>query len=497
MPSDAAARSNPAHVSALRTGLRASPADTLERGVTVADAAALTGLSLFDVERALHALSAAYGGHLSVTDKGELLFRFARGLDKPLDEKPWYKRAWDGAVRLVKGGTRFVLRAWISVVMIGYAVGFVAILLALMFGGRDDDRGPSVSPTTLYVVMRLISEALFWTFHPFSPVAVRPGQRRNKRRKKDGPDVAAFYERVNRFVFGPSQKPISPEEVQKAVIALIRAKSGRVGLFDVMRVTGLSKAEADPLLSRLVLDYDGEIDVSEDGAVTYRFEQLRKSTQGAPRAPQPMWRRLLKKPVITGNTTGQNMAIAALNGFNLLASMFAINAGLTLERLGHLIDRVPFELMPPADGPALLLGWIPLVFSLGIFTAPLLRVFTKAQKEREVTLENGRRGVLHELLENMKPGGVSERDLKRAFAEAAGREPTDRELTKAVVALGGDVELDPAPDTGLNTEATSADGGAQYRFIDLEAEVAALEAARARAHKSEAEVGQVVFASDA
>ena len=38
-----------------------------------------------------------------------------------------------------KGAARFVVRAWIAIALLGYALVFLAIALALAFSGRDDD----------------------------------------------------------------------------------------------------------------------------------------------------------------------------------------------------------------------------------------------------------------------------------------------------------------------------------------------------------------------
>ena len=49
-----------------------------------------------------------------------------------------------------------------------------------------------------------------------------------------------------------------------------------------MRVTGLPRDKADPLMARLMLDYEGDVGVSEDGGIFYRFAALRKTA--GPRA---------------------------------------------------------------------------------------------------------------------------------------------------------------------------------------------------------------------
>ena len=64
---------------------------------------------------------------------------------------------------------RFIVRAWVSVVLVGYALAFLALLIALS-AKSDRDEGPGEA---IGMVLRVIAEALFWTFHPFSPVYLR------------------------------------------------------------------------------------------------------------------------------------------------------------------------------------------------------------------------------------------------------------------------------------------------------------------------------------
>ena len=74
--------------------------------------------------------------------------------------------------------------------------------------------------------------------------------------------------------------------MERRILAEIRAQKGRIGLADVMRVTGLPREEADPLMARLMLDYEGDVEVSEEGGIIYRFEALRK-TASRPGDPRP------------------------------------------------------------------------------------------------------------------------------------------------------------------------------------------------------------------
>jgi hypothetical protein len=198
---------------------------TRERGeLTVADAAARSGLPLRDAEEGLRWLAAEFGGHLAATSKGELLYSFPRGLVRPPETRLW-RRIGRGIVKAVAGVGRFIVRAWVSVVLIAYAVAFLALMIALA-ARSDRDEGPGEA---IGIVLRVIAEALWWTFHPFSPVywgrepywlhAGQGGAFGMGRRRVATPQQpkVPFYEKVNRFVFGPPKVERDPREQERLV----------------------------------------------------------------------------------------------------------------------------------------------------------------------------------------------------------------------------------------------------------------------------------------
>jgi hypothetical protein len=236
--------------------------DPKRRDFTIADAAAASGLSLHEAEQGLHALVAEHRGHLRVTEDGDILFRFPHGFDKPWVTVGMLGRAARAVGRAIEGAARFVVRAWVSIVLVGYALLFIALFLALAFGGRSD-RGDSKGGAFIYPVLRLVGDALFWTFHPFSPFNVGDiyahGHRQRQRRSPKLEKAIPFYERVDRFFFGPKEQPADPRALERALTAEIRAGKGRIGLADVMRITGKPRSETDPLMSQLLMDYGGSV----------------------------------------------------------------------------------------------------------------------------------------------------------------------------------------------------------------------------------------------
>lgn len=460
-----------------------------KQNLSVADAASASGLSLRDAERGLHYLVSEYRGHLSATQKGELLFRFPTAFTKPWQTTEALSALWQKVKKVSLGVAKFVVRAWISIVMVAYVAIFAAILIALSFANRSDrdDRGSSFGGTLLlHSLLRVILDSLFWTFHPFSPFYV--GNRDPYARARKKADVP-FYDKVNRFFFGPEKAPVDPLEIQRRAIQEIRAQKGRVGLSDIMRVTGLPKDQADPLLAKLMLDYDGEVSVSERGGIVYVFSEIRKTTSTEEvRGSEPIWARREVLPPLTGNRAGSNLMIAGLNGFNWIMSVVAISQGWTIAKLQYLFTAgsyyQAYGVMPlaPMDSAPLLLGWIPFWFSTALFALPLFRYLMRGREQAKVENENGRRGLLWAVLNRLTKRGIREETLKSAWKQAAGKEPSERVLVREVIKLGGELEV-------------KDEGSAAYRFPELESEVEALEQERVGARESEKEVGHVVFSS--
>jgi hypothetical protein len=295
---------------------------------------------------------------------------------------------------------------------------------------------------------------------------------------------------VYRFVFGPERPPEDPHAARALVLREIRARRGRIGLADVMRVTGLPREQADPLMARLMLDHDGAVGVNEGGGIFYTFEALRRTAGDEVVRPQAAaWERPPELPPLTGNPTGSNVLIALLNGFNLLASTWAIEHHLTLSNLALLFTARPDDARPPLEvlpdtGLPLVLGVIPLAFSLVLFALPIARALYRTREQRRVDAEHARLAVLREVVTRAgRKEAVTDEALRAAVRVATGEEPSPADITRRVVALGGDVDVGP-------------EGQVRYRFAELEAEAEAVEEERARAGEDEARLGKIVFASD-
>lgn len=461
--------------------------------LTIADAAARGGLALRDAEAALFQLSSEYKGHVKATSEGELLFSFPQGMVK--EQESLLTRAGRAVWKVVSGVGRFVIRAWVSVVLVGYAAILLAVLIALALKDDGDGIGDALG-----IVLRIVAEALFWTFHPFSPVVWErePAWAKSRRRGAAGERKIPFYEKVNRFVFGPEAPKINQQARERGIVAEIRRLDGRVGPGDLMRVVGGTREEAEALMCRLVLDYDGEIEVSEEGAVVYRFKSLRRTADANvehARALAPIWTDKERVQPLTGNGAGTNVLLGTINGFNLVASGVVLANGLTIERILQIVSErvgeaaaageVAVGAAPVADGVPLVLGAIPFAFSSALFVLPVARALRQGAKERRVQMENGRRALLARLVgreDGATPEVLPAAELRQAWRAAGGGQVTEAELTAEVRKLGGEPDV---------TEA----GDVVYRFADLSREARALAGERKAAGGAERAVGEVVFSS--
>src|SRR5688500_9294504 len=138
-------------------------ADVLRRKIadptkpmTVADASVASGLPLRDAESGLHWLTSEYRGHLRVTEDGDLVHVFPNGFTKPWETREATWRVLSAIGRGVLGAGRFIVRAWLLIAMIAYALLFVAVIIGLTFARGSSDRDDGVGAHLLGGLVRAI-----------------------------------------------------------------------------------------------------------------------------------------------------------------------------------------------------------------------------------------------------------------------------------------------------------------------------------------------------
>ena len=428
--------------------------------VTKADAVALTGMPSEQAEPALKSLVKSYRSHLAVTDEGDLVYAFDPGFERR-DRVPL-------AERLRKAGTvawkafQVFFKIWIMVTLVAYVVAFVAMMLALVLArsnDRDDRRGGG-------------GDGLFWLWWWMMP-DLAPQQRdpwgRQLQQRRNLPQKR-FYQSVFDFVFGPKAAPVDPRAEDKRLVAFLRDHKGRITASELTALTGLSLEAAEEELTRLLAEYDGEVEVTDEGALVYVFTDLLKSASSTDSGWAWAWDRAEPEAPLTGNTPGANAVTGGFAGFNLLASM---TIGPAFLQHMHVYDPVATFFVTA----------FPAAFSAVFFAVPGVRVLQRNHRRKKRLTRQIRRELLREIW--AQQGELV--DPQALAARVAGRvqQPEERvmgALDRLHKELDGDVTND-------------AEGRVRWRFPRLTEEKQAV--ARLRAASPERlGLGNIEFSSE-
>ena len=452
---------------------------------TVGDVSADTGLGLEETEQVLRRMIQHYNSHLDVDDEGQLLYRF-----DPKFRRRGHQpgRWWYDFKKKVWGALTLAFKAWIMVMLVGYTLAFVALLLAFAIAGiaaaasSDSDAGGEMMLLPFYLILRVL-EVMFW-FSLFDSThrgrvprgrhrrmggAGRYGHGRRRggglmgrlqSRRKEKPSEP-LYKKVFRYVFGP-QTERDPLAAEKAFARFVRENGGRVTAADWASRTGSSLEAAERALTASAVRFRGDIDVSDEGVLVYRFDDLRVTAEAGvdddQSAPAPIW----KRPVKFGSLTGKNPKktdtwITLLNAFNLTMGIVVLGSVVSLS-----------------SAVAIGLGWVPLVFSSLFFAVPGTRALRRRLKKKRVARENERRELVQAVYLSADDGVSRPVDAKIFETSKAGE--------RLLVDFEADIEV-------------SDEGDRYYKFPRVAEQLEAGEQAREQA-TAELVFGQTIFSSD-
>lgn len=458
----------------------------LDGTATLGDVAAETGLPQADAEAALRDLLEHHRGHLAVGDRGDLLYQFdPKFLER--DHAPTWVRIRETAWNVFKA----IYKVSVAVVLVVYVVIFVALAIAAIIAANKDGDGGDIFEGGGGGGRRGgggfggLSDVLFWYWiwnpnwgwgRPY--YGDRYGLPRDRNDRRARAQRPPFYKKVFAYVFGPDRPEDTPERRDRQLLRLARARGGVLAPADLVQATGIGLDEAEEELARLMVAHDGEAEATE-GGVVHTFPDLMVSADAerADRRPAPAWRRLEPDLPVTGNSTGSNVAISLLNGFNLVAALSA-----------------PFTIFP-ALGISGVAAWIglsifPAAFSASFFAIPLLRRFGVRRENRRRRERNVRRALLglitHASLGGSEAGRISETEAIRTVREALGEKHGKPKRVRAAIdrfiaEFDGEVEVD-------------SEGATYYRFPGFRTAIETAISVRERARLSRG-VGSIVYDS--
>jgi hypothetical protein len=266
--------------------------EKLDYRATVGDVASQAGIEISTAERGLLALASETGGHLQVSDDGEIAYQFSQNFRTVLRNKYWRLRAqellskiWETVFYLIR--VSFGILLIVSLILI--AIAILIIVTALLFSNRDGEnnnnrRGGSGGLIMLPFRIFYFPD-LFWFFSPGysrnryyqQSRPARPG--RPQRQRSGDDDDMNFLEAVFSFLFGDGNPNANLEEQRwQAIATVIRNNRGAVIAEQVAPYlddlgSGYDR-EYENFMLPVLTRFNGRPQVSPDGEIVYHFPEL-------------------------------------------------------------------------------------------------------------------------------------------------------------------------------------------------------------------------------
>jgi hypothetical protein len=483
---------------------------------TVADLIAETGLPKFQVEQAIAVVSEEYRGQLRVTESGELLYHFPHGMrNQDRGFLPRLSRFFRKAKKSTARALKTLFKVWIMVMVVGYFVLFVVLLVlavvasfAASFAGQGRGRSRGGGILGFYLVMRVFQMFIWiWLFSgagSYRDVNRSMSSWDKKQRRKKG---KALYKSIFAYSFGDEDPNKDFDEKQKRqIISFIRGRKGVITLEELMVQTGKDQESAQELMNRLVVEFEGEPSVTEQGTLIYLFPELLKSRQVRLRAGDVSLMSSEKKKTVPFNNNPKrvNRWITFFSAFNVAfgtyflsyaaanpAAMYIVKVGqkpklqvnfaYLYQYVKRLLERVNLEAAPIIY---IGLGLVPLVFSFFFFLVPYWRNRRNKKKNEQIKKENFRRRIYFDVVSNAD--SVNPEDIKPASQEES---PKDALAFKQKVLR----ELAAAKSAKLKDR---GDGTLTYQFPEIDRELKDVEEYRKKIDMSRYDLGDTVFDTD-
>ena len=468
---------------------------------TVADMIAGTGLPKYQVEQAARKVLDEYAGRLKVTESGELLYSFPSGMHSTVKGagpalRRFFRVFSRGAIRVLS----LLFKIWIVAMLVGYFAAFTLILLAAIvasfaasMASRSDSRGGGGGNRGgggfggMYLVIRLFELILRMWF--WSNLLRDPRQQRRR------PEGRAFYKSVFGFVFGDGDPNAGwEEEERRHVLAYIVTHKGVLTVEELMAMTGREPDDANALMNRILLEYEGEPGVTDDGTVVYSFPALMRTAHQEGRAEVSLSGAAAKRLMpFSANKKRTNGWIIFFNAFNLAFGTYFMTASISLGASG--ITRESTSLysfvgtllhtyvgIPPVGFMGIVLGAIPVAFSIVFFMVPLLRSISVNRRNAALREETLRRRILNRVLSQPSRVDAAEIQATGSSMDPRNLPVVARRLLDRIAAA---LHAEPVP--------TGQEGRFAYRFAEIERQAADLEKFRAKIDLRKYELGQTIF----
>ena len=336
--------------------------EQLNYRVTIGDVAAQAGLELNLAQQGLLALAADAGGHMQVSDAGEVVYLFPKNFRSILRDKywniklqEWWGKIWKVLFYLIRISFGIILIVSIVLMLVAIA----AIVIAMSSSRDDNDRGYNRGGGGILIPHFWMGD-LFWFFSPDHNT-----RRRQRKIEVSGQNKMNFLEAIFSFLFGDGNPNENLAETRwQKIGAVIRNADGAVVAEQIAPYLDETDADEDYMLPVLTR-FNGYPEVSPQGEIIYYFPELqvmakeRKGKSVSAYLQENLWR-------FSQASSGQIMLSIGLGGLNLILAMVLgslLQDGTVAAQLGGVVALVAS------------IYWLLLGYGTAFLAIPLVRYF--------------------------------------------------------------------------------------------------------------------------
>lgn len=381
--------------------------EQLDYRVTVGDVAAQAGLDINFAQAGLLALASEAGGHLQVSETGEVVYLFPKDFRSILRNKYFWlqvQEVWEKVWRVLF----YIIRISFGIVLVASILLMITAIVLIMIAasaskdGDSDDSGDSRGFGMPNIWFNPFS--IFWYSDPYyRHDRYDQGDQRSPRANNEPEPEMNFLMAIFSFIFGDGNPNYDLEERRWQMIGkAIANQNGAVVAEQIAPY--LDKIDADedymiPVLSR----FNGYPQVSPAGELIYHFPELQ--TTAKQRHPQSVPAYFKEKLWQFSRATSGQLALAGgLGAVNIIAAVALgsmLQGGKIAAQLGGLVGFV-----------GSIYGFL-LAYGIGFLAIPLIRYFLMQMKNGGISDRNNQRQKVASLL-NQADSQVKE---KISFAQ--------------------------------------------------------------------------------
>ncbi len=367
--------------------------EQLDYRVTSGDVAAQAGINVEVAQQQLLALASEAGGHLQVSEAGEIAFDFPRNFRAILRQKSWelqwqewWEKVWRVLFYLIRISFGIVLIVSIILIVVSISI----LVLALNSSQDGDNSGGGNSSRGgggIFFLPRLwMSPDWFWFFYWDDYSTQRRRRLARQSRQSGKQNSINFLEAIFSFLFGDGNPNYDLDERRwKTMGKVIQNHQGAIvaeQMAPYLDDLGSSLSQENeeymlPVLTR----FNGRPEVSPEGQLVYHFPELQSTAQQ--RNHQPVSAYLKEQSWLFSQASpGQLMLAGGLGIFNLLG---AIILGYLLQNQGLVSSLGGVVAFVDLIYPILLL------YGVGFLVVPVIRYFWIQGRNKKVEKRNQQR----------------------------------------------------------------------------------------------------------